>query len=54
LGLIPEAKLDDPKTLRESLPKILKYNFDVLLLCDGQSVLSDAKQKVREFLEGLG
>jgi hypothetical protein len=25
-----------------------------LLLCDGQSVLSDAKQKVSEFLEGLG
>ena len=54
LGLIPEEKLDDPKTLRGSLPKILKYNFDVLLLCDGQSVLGDAKQKVSEFLEGLG
>jgi glyoxylase-like metal-dependent hydrolase (beta-lactamase superfamily II) len=54
LGLIPEEKLDDPKKLRGSLPKILEYNFDVLLLCDGQSVLSDAKQKVSEFLEGLG
>lgn len=54
LGLIPEEKLDDPKTLRGSLPKILKYDFDVLLLCDGQSVLGDAKQKVSEFLEGLG
>lgn len=54
LGLIPEEKLDDPKTLRRSLPKILKYNFDVLLLCDGQPVLGDAKQKVSEFLERLG
>jgi glyoxylase-like metal-dependent hydrolase (beta-lactamase superfamily II) len=54
LGLIPEEKLDDPETLRGSLPKILDYNFDVLLLCDGQSFLSDAKQKVSEFLERLG
>ena len=54
LGLIPEEKLDDPKRLRGSLPKILAYDFDVLLLCDGQSVLGNAKQKVSEFLEGLG
>ena len=54
LGLIPEQKLDDPKKLKGSLPKILDYNFDVLLLCDGQSVLSNAKQKVSEFLSGLG
>jgi glyoxylase-like metal-dependent hydrolase (beta-lactamase superfamily II) len=54
LGLIPEEKLDDPKTLRESLPKILDYQFEVLLLCDGQPVLSNAKQKVRDFLERLG
>ena len=54
LGLIPEEKLDDPKRLRGSLPKIIAYDFDVLLLCDGQSVLSNAKQKVSEFLEGLG
>jgi len=51
LGLIPEEKLDDSQTLRESLPKILDYNFDVLLLCDGQPVLSGAKQKVAEFLK---
>jgi glyoxylase-like metal-dependent hydrolase (beta-lactamase superfamily II) len=54
LGLIPEEKLDDPKTLRESLPKILDYQFEVLLLCDGQPLMSNAKQKVGEFLEGLG
>jgi glyoxylase-like metal-dependent hydrolase (beta-lactamase superfamily II) len=53
LGLIPEEKLDDPKMLKSSLPKILDYDFDVLLLCDGQSVLSGAKQKVSEFLKTL-
>jgi glyoxylase-like metal-dependent hydrolase (beta-lactamase superfamily II) len=54
LGLIPEEKLDDPKTLKESLPKILDYDFEVLLLCDGQSVLGDAKQRVSDFLKTLG
>ena len=53
LGLIPEEKLDDPKTLRGSLPKILDFQFEVLLLCDGQPVLSDAKRKVSEFLKTL-
>jgi glyoxylase-like metal-dependent hydrolase (beta-lactamase superfamily II) len=53
LGLIPEEKLGDPKMLRESLPKILEHNFEVLLLCDGQSVLNNAKQKVSEFLSRL-
>lgn len=53
LGLIPEEKLDDPKMLRESLPKILDYQFEVLLLCDGQPVLHDAKRKVSEFLRTI-
>jgi glyoxylase-like metal-dependent hydrolase (beta-lactamase superfamily II) len=54
LGLIPEEKLDDPGTLKGSLPKVLDYDFDVLLFCDGQSVLSDAKRRVSDFLKTLG
>jgi glyoxylase-like metal-dependent hydrolase (beta-lactamase superfamily II) len=53
LGLIPEEKLDDAKTLKGSLPKILDYQFEVLLLCDGQPLLRDAKNKVSEFLSRL-
>ena len=53
LGLIPEEKLDDSARLRQTLPKILDYDFQVLLLCDGQPVLSDAKGKVSEFLSTL-
>lgn len=53
LSLIPEPKLDDPPRLRQSLRKLLDYDFDVLLLCDGQSVLSGAKQKVARFLNTL-
>jgi len=50
LGLIPEQKLDNPAKLKLSLRKLLDYNFSVLLLCDGQSVLKDGKLKVAEFL----
>jgi glyoxylase-like metal-dependent hydrolase (beta-lactamase superfamily II) len=53
LGLIPEPKLDDPQTLKKSLLKLLDYQFEVLLLCDGRSVLSDAKRKVADFLNRL-
>ena len=49
LGLIPEHKLDDPARLKQSLRKLLAYDFDVLLLCDGQPVLSGGKRKVAEF-----
>jgi glyoxylase-like metal-dependent hydrolase (beta-lactamase superfamily II) len=53
LGLIPEPKLDDPSKLKRSLHKLLDYDFDVLLLCDGQSILSGGKRKVAEFLKRL-
>jgi glyoxylase-like metal-dependent hydrolase (beta-lactamase superfamily II) len=53
LGLIPGPKLDDPRKLKQSLRKLLDYDFDVLLLCDGQPLLSGGKQKVAEFLSTL-
>jgi glyoxylase-like metal-dependent hydrolase (beta-lactamase superfamily II) len=53
LSLIPEAKLDDPAKLKRSLPKLLDYDFDVLLLCDGQPVLRGGKLKIAEFLKTL-
>ena len=53
LSLIPEPKLDDPAKLKRSLPKLLDYDFDVLLLCDGQPVLRGGKLKIAEFLKTL-
>jgi glyoxylase-like metal-dependent hydrolase (beta-lactamase superfamily II) len=50
LALIPEPKLDNPTQLKQSLRKLLDLEFDVLLLCDGQPVLSGGKRKVAEFL----
>jgi glyoxylase-like metal-dependent hydrolase (beta-lactamase superfamily II) len=54
LGLIPEHKLDDPLRLRRSLRKLLDYDFDVLLFCDGKPVLKDGKRAVQEFLTRIG
>jgi glyoxylase-like metal-dependent hydrolase (beta-lactamase superfamily II) len=54
LSLIPENKLDDSNTLRRSLRKLLDYDFEVLLLCDGEPILSSAKLKVTEFLSTIG
>lgn len=53
LGLIPAHKLDDPAQLRRSLRKLLDYDFDVLLLCDGQPMMSDGGRKVAEFVQTL-
>ena len=50
LGLIPEHKLDDPVLLRRELRKLLDYQFNVLLLCDGQPLLRDGKQAVEKFV----
>ena len=49
LSLIPEPKLDDPSKLKRSLRKLLDYDFDVLLLCDGQPVLRGGKLKSPSF-----
>jgi glyoxylase-like metal-dependent hydrolase (beta-lactamase superfamily II) len=53
LSLIPQPKLEDSSRLKRSLRKLLDYDFDVLLLCDGQAVLSGGKRKVAEFLNTL-
>lgn len=53
LGLIPEPKLDDPAQLKRSLRKLLAYDFEVLLFCDGQPVLSGGKLKLAEFFNTL-
>jgi glyoxylase-like metal-dependent hydrolase (beta-lactamase superfamily II) len=52
-SLSPEPKLDDPSKLKRSLHKLLDYDFDVLLLCDGQPVLRGGRLKVAEFLNTL-
>ena len=47
---VPEHKPDNPSQLKESLRKLPTLDFEVLLLCDGQSLLKGARRKVEEFL----
>jgi glyoxylase-like metal-dependent hydrolase (beta-lactamase superfamily II) len=53
LGLIPEEKLDDPALLRQSLRKLLDYQFDVLLFCDGKPMLHGGKEAVEKFVRTI-
>ena len=50
LRFVPKHKLDSPSQLKESLKKLLSLKFEVLLLCDGHSLLKGARQKVEQFL----
>lgn len=50
LRLLPPEKYADPAKAKESLHRLLKYNFDSLLVGDGVSILSGAKQRVEQLL----
>jgi glyoxylase-like metal-dependent hydrolase (beta-lactamase superfamily II) len=54
LGFIPENKLDNRAQLIRSLCKLLDYDFEALLLCDGKPILTGGKRKVAEFLSRPG
>ena len=50
LSLLPQEKLPNPKAALRSLEKLLDYEFDILILGDGTSILSGAKEKVTSFI----
>lgn len=47
-SLLPDKVLDDPPRLRASVRALLDLDFDTLLVGDGQSILTGAKERVRE------
>jgi len=47
-GLLPEKVMDDPDRLRTSVRALLDYDFETLLVGDGVSILSRAKDRLRE------
>jgi len=51
VSLLPAEKYADVRKAREGLGRLLKYNFDSLLVGDGVSVLTDAKQIVEQMLQ---
>lgn len=50
--LLPPEKYADVEKAKEGLCRLLKYNFDSLLVGDGVSILTGAKQHVAHLLVG--
>jgi hypothetical protein len=47
-SLLPEKVMDDPVRLRHSMRALLDLEFKTLLVGDGVSILSSAKDRLRE------
>ncbi len=50
-GLLPERVMDDPARLRSNVRKLLDLDFDILLVGDGESILQNAKARLKELVE---
>jgi glyoxylase-like metal-dependent hydrolase (beta-lactamase superfamily II) len=51
LSLLPAEKYIDVRKAREGLRRLLRYNFETLLVGDGVSIVSEAKQVVERVLQ---
>ncbi|MGB0911367.1 MAG: hypothetical protein ACPGYT_13475 [Nitrospirales bacterium] len=51
LTMLPAEKYVDPAKAREGLRRLLKYNFDSLLVGDGTSILGNAKAVLEQTLQ---
>jgi len=51
VSLLPAEKYADVGKAREGLGRLLKYHFDSLLVGDGTSILTGAKQAVERLLQ---
>ena len=51
VSMLPAEKYADVAKAQEGLRRLLKYNFDSLLVGDGTSILTDAKQAVEQLLQ---
>ncbi len=51
LNMLPPDKYRDPKLAKKGLSKLLEYEFESLLVGDGEPVLKNAKEAVKIFLE---
>jgi glyoxylase-like metal-dependent hydrolase (beta-lactamase superfamily II) len=52
LSTYPDKVIDDMEQLHRSAARLLEYDFDALLLCDGESLPAGGKRKLQEFVEG--
>ncbi len=51
LSTYPDKVVDDRDQLLRSAARLLEYDFEALLLCDGESLPEGGKDKLREFVE---
>jgi glyoxylase-like metal-dependent hydrolase (beta-lactamase superfamily II) len=49
-ALLPERVVDDPPLLRAGVRRLLDLDFDALLVGDGESILSGARDRLRELV----
>ena len=52
LNMLPPDKYRDPVLAKNELNKLLNFEFKILLVGDGASILNNAKEAVKSFLEG--
>ena len=50
LSTYPDAVIDDREALMRSAERLLEYDFDALLLCDGQCLPEGGKAKLEAFV----
>ena len=50
LSTYPEKVIDDMEELHRSAAKLLEYDFDALLLCDGEPITTGGKEKLQQFV----
>ncbi|HLK80697.1 MAG TPA: MBL fold metallo-hydrolase [Xanthobacteraceae bacterium] len=49
-SLLREQVMDDPALLRQSVRRLLELDFDTLLVGDGLSIMSGARERLRELV----
>ena len=50
ISMLPPEKFKDPAKAKEGLRALLKYEFDALLLGDGEPILSNGKSVLSDYL----
>ena len=50
LATYPDKGIDDMEQLHRSAARLLDYDFEALLLCDGEPLPSGGRQKLQEFV----
>ena len=54
LAFLPDKYSKDPKQSRQSLRKLLKFDFEMMTFAHGQPIVRDAKKRLAALLESSG